>query len=145
MGVFLSPDVGVVKATWDLPLRIIAATVVISIPTAAYALCLSSLTQETRTAAFAWFATLVLGGITHNFVSTMENLTQAGHHDQFVSLVSHSNWSLVSLYHTLGHVQSWVFGFVEFREIAGSATMLLLLTFVSLTILMRRVVAPMRA
>ena len=63
MGVFLSPDVRVVAGTWDLPPRILAATIIVAIPTASLALCLSSMTQETRTAAFAWFAILVLGGL----------------------------------------------------------------------------------
>ncbi len=144
VGVFLSPNLGVVANTWDVPLRIIGATIVMSIPTASFALCLSSLTQETRTAAFAWFAALILGAITFNFVSAMEGINHAAH-GQSISLVSDSNWSLVSLYHTLGFVQSWAFGFVEFRDVYGSVIVLVLLTIVSFVVLMRRVVAPMRA
>ena len=144
VGVFLSPNLNVLADTWDVPLRIIGATIAMSIPTASFALCLSSMTQETRTAAFAWFATLILGAITFNFVSAMEGMNSADI-GQTSLLVSDSNWSLVSLYHTLGFVQSWTFGFVEFRDVYGSVIVLILLTIVSLVILMRRVVAPMRA
>jgi hypothetical protein len=56
-----------------------------------------------------------------------------------------SVWSHVSLYHTLGRVQSWVFGFAEFAEVRTSAIILCVVTIVSLVILLRRVVAPMRA
>ncbi|MFC1758637.1 ABC transporter permease subunit [Planctomycetota bacterium] len=143
VGILLSPNLSVVASTWDLPLRIIAATVVMSVPTASFALCLSSMTQETRTAAFAWFAALILGSITFNFVSTMEGINQMAN-GQNVELVSNSNWSLVSLYHTLGLVQSWAFGFVDFRDIYGSAIAIALLTIASLSVLMRRVAAPMR-
>ena len=144
LAVLLSPDVGVVSSTWDLPLRIVAATVVLSIPTASLALCLSSLTQESRTAAFAWFAIFILGWVTFGILSTVEGINQTSVGD-FNAFSGESVWSLLSLYHTLGRVQSWIFGFLEFGDVVGSAIVLVLLTVCSLAILTRRVAAPMRA
>ncbi|MFM7136212.1 MAG: ABC transporter permease subunit [Planctomycetota bacterium] len=65
IGVLVSPSVWVAVATWDLPLRILAAAAVVTIPTVLLALAYSSLTAETRIAAFAWFATWVACWITH--------------------------------------------------------------------------------
>ena len=56
-----------------------------------------------------------------------------------------SVWSHLSLYHTLGRVQSWVFGFLDFSDVQTSAGILIVLTVASLVILARRVAAPMRA
>ena len=52
LGVLLSPELGVLLATWDLPLRILGASAVLGIPTAALALWFSSMTQESRYASF---------------------------------------------------------------------------------------------
>jgi hypothetical protein len=65
VGVLVSPSVWVAVATWDLPLRIFAAAAAVTIPTVLLALAYSSLTAETRIAAFAWFATWVACWITH--------------------------------------------------------------------------------
>jgi hypothetical protein len=54
-----------------------------------------------------------------------------------------SEWSHLSLYHTLGRLQSWIFGFSAWNDVWLSALILLAVTVVSLVILFRRVVAPM--
>ena len=46
MAVLFSPDLSVVEHTWDLPLRILAASAVLMIPTTAVALFFSSLTYN---------------------------------------------------------------------------------------------------
>jgi hypothetical protein len=51
----------------------------------------------------------------------------------------------LSLYHTLGHVQSWVFGFAKFRDVAVSAALLVVITIASNVFLLRRISSPMRA
>ncbi|MEZ6096335.1 MAG: ABC transporter permease subunit [Pirellulaceae bacterium] len=61
LGVALSPDISVVVATWHIPLRIALATLCVVLPTVSLSLMLSSLTQESRFAAFAWFAVWALG------------------------------------------------------------------------------------
>jgi ABC-2 type transport system permease protein len=60
-GVLLSPDISVVGETWDLPLRTLAASATIIVPTTLLALMLSSLTVETRFASFGWFAIWIFG------------------------------------------------------------------------------------
>lgn len=140
LGVLLSPSLEVVQATWDLPLRIIAASAVLMVPTAALALCISSLTQESRYASFAWFAVWILGWFTYGVLTFIDTVRfHAGS-----SRVA-ANWSLSSLYHTLGQVQSWVFGFSEFGEVKYAVAILTVTTIVSTIVLMRRISAPMRA
>ena len=65
IGVLVSPSIWVAVATWDLPLRILAAAAVVTLPTVLLALAYSSLTAETRIATFAWFATWAACCITH--------------------------------------------------------------------------------
>lgn len=146
LGVLLSPSLDVVSVTWDLPLRIMAASLVLMLPTSVLALCLSSLTQESRYAGFAWFAVWILGWFTLGAATTAEAIVQqqeAMRTGQQVVL-EQSAWTHVSLYHTLGRVQSWVFGFEEFREVQVSAGILIGITVLALLVLLRRISAPMR-
>jgi ABC-type transport system involved in multi-copper enzyme maturation permease subunit len=139
LGVLLSPQLSVVQATWDLPLRILAASAVLIVPTASLALCLSSLTQESRYAGFAWFTIWILGWFTYGVMVSVETLGARTPAD-----APPTHWSHVSLYHTLGRVQSWLFGFGQFRDIVVPGLILLVITAVSLVVLWQRVAAPMR-
>jgi ABC-2 type transport system permease protein len=60
-GVFLSPNLNVIFDTYDLPFRVVLASLIFIIPSASVALMFSSLTTESRYAAFAWFAFWGLG------------------------------------------------------------------------------------
>lgn len=146
LGVLLSPDLGVVSATWDLPFRIVAASLVLMLPTSILALCFSSLTQESRYAGFAWFAMWILGWFTYSVAASIEIANAQFQQFQNGSPMElqQSAWTHVSLYHTLGRVQSWVFGFADFRDVLVSALILIGVTVVALTILLRRISAPMR-
>lgn len=139
LGIFLSPTIDVVQATWDLPLRILGASAVLMIPTASLALCISSLTQESRYASFAWFSTWILGWFTYGVLSSLETYSEHQPSDHV------TGWAHLSLYHTLGQVQRWVFGFASFRDSQTSAAVLVVITIVSIAILIRRIGAPMRA
>ncbi len=77
VGVLVSPSISVAVGTWDLPLRIIAAALAVTLPTALLALAYSSLTAETRIAAFAWFATWVACWIAHGALSAADLSAQA--------------------------------------------------------------------
>lgn len=140
LGVLLSPSANVVFDTWDLPLRIIAASAVLMIPTASLALCMSSLTQESRYAGFGWFAVWILGWFTYAVMTNIE-FERLREYQPAVQ----EKWSPVSLYHGLGQVQGWVFGFASFDQIKVSAITLLVVTVVSTLILFRRISAPLRA
>ena len=156
IGVVLSPSVSVVYSTWDLPLRIMGASIVLILPTSAFALCLSSMTKESRYAGFAWFAVWILGWFTYGAVSSAEafNTQQAAYKEyrnnnapfrqpRTVQL-QESAWTHLSLYHTLGRVQSWVFGFAEFQDVIFSIAILIALTAGSLAVAYYRISAPMR-
>ena len=139
--VFMSPDFSVLYSTWDIPIRILIASVVVIVPTALLALALSSMTQETRFANFSWFAVWVLGhgtylGVLSATAIGMEanpmapKVTENG----LVQSCSH-----LSLYNCLGKVQEMVFGFASFDETWKSAVVLLLLSAVSMFFLYQRV------
>lgn len=140
LGVFMSPSVNVIADTWDLPFRIIAASAVLMVPTATLALCFSSLTEESRYAAFAWFTAWILGWFTYAVMTAVE----LGHTEN-PDTTTLEKWAPVSLYHTLGEVQSWVFGIATFEQIKFAVLMLVVITVVSTAVLFRRISAPMRA
>jgi ABC-type transport system involved in multi-copper enzyme maturation permease subunit len=132
-GVLLSPDLSVLKYTWDFPPRILLCSLVLTIPTTSIALAFSSLTVRSYQAGFAWFATWAVGFITYEFVrgASIEEFSD--------------RWSLVSLHHTLGLVQSWIFNITERSPAAPIALALLgLLSVLSLAIVFQRVTACTR-
>ncbi len=146
LGVLLSPNLSVVSATWDIPFRIVAASMVLMLPTSVLALCFSSLTQESRYAGFAWFAVWILGWFTYAAGTAAETLNALRESNRSGAqlVLEQSSWTHVSLYHTLGRVQSWVFGFADFREVLLSTVILVAVTVIALAILLRRISAPMR-
>jgi ABC-type transport system involved in multi-copper enzyme maturation permease subunit len=130
MGVLMSPALSVILDTWDLPLRILGASMVLMLPTTILALCFSSLTSETRYAGFAWFVVWAFGWVTYAILQAAD---------------PNASWTLVSLFHMLGEVQNWVFGLVDAtRTVVLSASVLVGITLVSLAVLMWRVSAPIR-
>jgi ABC-2 type transport system permease protein len=140
LGVLLSPNFQVVFDTWDLPLRILAASAVLMIPTASLALCMSSMTQESRYAAFGWFALWILGAVTYFMMAVIEFGPRRIDAETFTA-----KWSPVSPYHALGQVQAWIFGIADFQQSKYALAMLIVLTIISTLILFRRISAPLRA
>lgn len=145
-GVMLSTDWSIISMTWDIPFRVLAASLILILPTASIALMLSSLTQESRFATFAWFALWIMGHgawlaivLTQAFSFGEPPFSQSVMNSSLVE-----NWSLISLYNNLGEVQSWVFGFDKFTDIWPSFMILCILTLFALVILFRRVSAPIR-
>ena len=84
MGVAVSPSIWVAVTTWDLPVRIIVASLALAIPTVFMALAYSSLTAESRIASFAWFATWAACWIAHASLTTADMMQQA-HEDTLMS------------------------------------------------------------
>ncbi|MEM8734819.1 MAG: hypothetical protein AAGG44_11380, partial [Planctomycetota bacterium] len=119
LGLCLSPDMTVLLTTWDLPLRIIAASLVLMIPVSMIALACSALTIETRYAAFAWFAIWTVGWLSYTVLFFGETAGRSGRpgarrferigagNDEIptVQILRQSDWELLSPYHTLGRVQ----------------------------------------
>ena len=120
VGVLLSPGLEVVLETWDIPLRILVATVVLVVPTTALALCYSSFTSESRYATFAWFATWAMGFVAYQILTFAPAASagrpprgprgRRGGPDWEALGVDFDRWRLLSPYHTLGKVEAWVFG-----------------------------------
>lgn len=136
LGVLLSPDLSVIGDTWDLPLRIIAASIALMVPTTSLALMLSSTTAESRYAGFAWFTIWAMGFAAWTVIrlSTFDPLGQG-----------QDELTVVSLYHSLGSVQQWIFGLQNnMTEFYAAAVVTIGVTIFSLTFLFRRVSAPMR-
>jgi hypothetical protein len=133
VAVGMSPDMSVVAYTWDLPLRVLGASAWLIVPTTALALCYSSLTSESRYAGYAWFATWAMGWVAYASL-------------RLIPMTSRDTpWSLVSLYHSLGRVQEWVFGLEkDYVDVLPAMIVLVVLTCLALLILFRRVAAPLR-
>ncbi len=130
LGVLLSPELNVVLYTWDLPFRILLASLVLMLPTTSLALFFSSLTTESRYAGFAWFALWGLGWAAY---ANLHVLSQS------------KQWSMLSLYHMLGRVQEWVFGLsTNANDVSSAALLLLIVTVMPFIVLVSRVAAPMR-
>ena len=56
-----------------------------------------------------------------------------------------SRWSMISLYHVLGTVQTWVFGLQsDINDVTAAGLILVVLTVASCIVLISRVSAPMR-
>jgi ABC-2 type transport system permease protein len=117
MGVLLSPDLSVIGQTWDIPLRILAASIVLVVPTTALATCFSACTSESRYAMFSWFATWTLGFVAYQILTYAPYRGDVprkpgGRPDWNLLLeqIDYDRWRLLSPYHTLGKVQSWIFG-----------------------------------
>jgi len=137
VGVMLSPDLSVLRDTWDLPFRIILGTVVCVIPTCLIGLLLSSLTQESRFAGFAWFTIWGLGAVVWLGIYTSNSTPNRGPYE--------SDWSLISIYSTIGRVQSWIFGLeLDLQRVLPSILLLVVVSFLSAIWLYRRVSAPIR-
>jgi hypothetical protein len=137
LGILLSPQLEVLQYTWDLPLRIIVASLSLIFPISALALFLSSMTQESRIAGFAWFAIWVLGWVTYITASAaMAPMSAAG---------TMPWWTNLSLYHSLGRIQNWIFGLSDFEAIRVPLSCVTAITVFSVLIVFRRVSAPMRA
>lgn len=145
--ILMSPSTDVFWTTWDIPLRIIVSTIVLILPTASFALMLSSLTEESRYASFAWFATWILGHGAWVAVVVGEAIRmRIPTRDAFASNSSMvRDWAPLSFYNNLGDVQSWVFGFEPFLEIWPAFAVLTAITIISFLVLFRRVAAPLRA
>lgn len=140
LAVLLSPpEVAVIGSTWDLPFRILLASLVLVLPTTSLALAFSSMTKKAAYAGFAWFATWFLGMIAYGMVTAA------------AQGVVDENWSMLSLYHTLGKVQSAIFGLPvtlgsepNAAEAIPSAILLVVITIGSAAVVYRRVSSPMR-
>lgn len=132
VGVLLSPDISVLYATWDLPLRVILASLMIVIPCTALSLMLSSLTTESRYASFAWFAVWIFGHLTYVVIR---------------SVASPGDSSIVqslSLYETFNDLSSWILDpKLGVTHMETRFILLAVLTAVCSAVLYRRVSAPM--
>ena len=143
MAILLSPDLSLLAETWDLPLRIAGASIVLLIPTTAVALCFSSMTSESRYAGFAWFAMWILGMVTYVILSARDTAVSFDPERGFRDVPD--RWILLSPYATLGEVQQWIFGLKPaFAGVLPEALAILTVTVIAAFVLLRRVSAPMR-
>jgi ABC-2 type transport system permease protein len=167
-GVLVSPSIVVAAQTWDLPLRAIAASVVLAVPTVLLALAYSSLTAESRIASFAWFATWAACWIAHSALTTADLVAATSDEGVAVARASEEpeppprrghwlaraagldgaldRWAWMSPYHAVGVVQGWIFG-VESRPraVLPPVMSLVAISIISTAVLAWRVAAPARA
>ncbi len=144
--IMMSPSLTVFWSTWDIPLRILGASVALVVPTSAIALMLSSLTHESRFANFSWFAVWALG---HGawlaiVLATAMGSPQNAFHPAVQNSAQVKNWSMLSLYNCLGDVQAFIFGFESLSDVWRGTLALACITIFSLIVLYRRISAPVR-
>jgi len=167
-GVLVSPSVIVAAQTWDLPLRAVAASIVLAVPTVLLALAYSSLTAESRIASFAWFATWAACWIAHSALTTADLVAATSHHGVAVADAADQpeppprrghwlaraagldgaldRWAWMSPYHAVGVVQGWIFGVDSRpRAVLPPVLSLVVISLVSTAVLAWRVAAPARA
>ena len=133
VGVLLSPDISVLYETWDLPLRVIMASLMIVIPSTLLALTLSSLTTESRYASFAWFAIWIFGHLTYMVI---RNVASPGDSSMVQSL---------SLYETFNDLSSWILDpKLGVTQVDTRFILLGVMTAICVAVLYRRVSAPMQ-
>jgi ABC-2 type transport system permease protein len=169
-GVLVSPSIVVILETWDLPLRVVAASAALAVPTVLLALAYSAITAESRIASFAWFATWAACWIAHASLATAdlagappaaaavvdgEEADDAGWRPppRSISWLARAagldtaidRWSWVSPYHAVGVIQAWIFG-VERRPeaVIPPALALAVISVAAVVVLAWRVAAPMR-
>ena len=166
-GVLVSPSIVVAAETWDLPLRAVAASVVLAVPTVLLALAYSSLTAESRIASFAWFATWAACWIAHSALTTADLV--AATNDTGAAVAGDTappappprrghwiaraagldgaldRWAWISPYHAVGAVQAWIFGIeTRSRAVVPPALALIAIACASSAVLAWRVAAPAR-
>ena len=154
IGVFLSPQFDVVLLTWDLPIKIFAASFVLMLVVSSVALACSAMTIESRFAAFSWFAIWIVGWVAYSVLSAGETMgyersTRGRMSDEqrIVDIAQfQSRWELISPYHLLGRVQQWVFGlYPEDKAIWPYLLVLGLITLVSLALVVSRLRGRLRS
>lgn len=112
VGLFLSTDTWAILHTWDIPLRILIASLFLILPTSAIALAISSLTQESRYAGFAWFAVWLIGHVTYTVLWSAEQFRESS--GRRISIADpFSPLMLLSPYELLGYLQKKSFGLVS--------------------------------
>jgi len=117
-GLFLSTDSTAIAQTWDIPFRIILASLVLMVPTTAVALAFSSMTQESRYAGFAWFSMWVVGSVTYFTLWSATQLREQfqnqfknqGRGARIEAMAQWNSFKLFSPYETLGYLQQQIFG-----------------------------------
>lgn len=155
-GVLLSPNLSVIAETWDIPLRILAATAVLAVPTTALALCYSAFTSESRYATFTWFATWVMGSVAYRILTFASQPFRPPNRGRrwrqsaeaqealqaWQDSIDYDKWRLLSPYDTLGKVQSWVFGLdATPASVWPSVIVLVVVTIACVWIIRRRIIA----
>lgn len=109
-GLILSKNTGAFMQTWDIPLRIIVATILLVLPTSAIALALSSMTRESRYASFAWFSLWLVGQVTYFALRTAQTINQPRASLAEQSQLAYGYMMYFSPYELLGYLQKKVFG-----------------------------------
>ncbi|MEM6688466.1 MAG: hypothetical protein AAF664_03505 [Planctomycetota bacterium] len=154
VGVLLSPDFSVVPETWDIPFRILGASVVLLVPTTFLAIAYSSLTSENRYATFAWFATWVMGFVSYQILTfspaamadRAPRRRRRGGIDWEEMGIDLDRWRLLSPYHTLGKAEAWVFGLDPTEgSVIPAMTVLIVVSVASFWLVRRRLIAKLKA
>lgn len=141
-GVALSPNLSVIFDTWDLPFRVVAACLIVIVPSCLLGLMLSSLTSESRFAGFAWFTVWILGFVGYQIVVLISRLGSG----DFQSPPPDTLWQAVSIYDCLGFLQGWIMGLETNHGFAIQLLIFVLaLSAFCVHVILRKISAPINA
>ena len=145
-GLFLSTDTSAFMHTWDIPLRILLATLVLMIPTTAIALAMSALTQESRYAGFAWFAFWIIGAVSYQVLWFADQARRGERPQRMEYLGDYNSWMLFSPSETLGYMQMQIFGLTQGEPVAwGPWVVAIVISILGYGIAYRRVARMLKA
>lgn len=134
--ILVTPDFEMARLTYDIPLRIVAATAVMLVPATLAALAFSSLSTEQRTPALLWYGMLAIGFVAWITVWSQQRFSGAGE--------VNPHWVMLSFFHTIARVEQWVFGLENsFLAVAPEVALLVVISAVSIFVLYYRVSSPM--
>ncbi len=168
LGVLLSPDLSVIGETWDIPLRILAATGVLVIPTTALATLLLRvhLRESIRDVRVVCHVGNGWRGLQNSDLCRptatvrpsarrlsewrprgggppwQQRRVTSEEWEQWYNDIDVDKWRLLSPYDTLGKVESWVFGLdTTPASVIPAMTLLLVITVACVWVVRNRIVA----
>lgn len=152
LSIAFSPSLGTLPDTGVMVLRIGLASGLIAVPSTLLVLCLSSVTRDSRYAAFGWFAIWVLGEVFFRVLQQVEGLRNVngiflGSIHETISVLVGAVFDVPSQIQELrgaAHLEHALTAFTSSSSPALAAAGLAVLSVVCLAVLLYRVSAPMR-
>jgi ABC-2 type transport system permease protein len=146
IGLVLSTSSWAIAETWDIPLRVLLATIFLVLPTSAIALAMSSMTKESRYASFAWFSLWLVGQVVYASLMSSHgfSMRQGPGNEDVLTKLSYT-YMYLSPYELLGYLQKKAFGLLPDTPTLGPFLFAGIITVVGYSIAYWRVARTLKA